>query len=97
MTTTRRSFAGGVLAKRVYEQVAPGEWYEPPLRAHFEGCCDCGLTHKNEYRVLDRAGNVITGVRVQMRCWRDERKTAAVRRGMRAKLIGFLRGLVGVA
>lgn len=85
------------MAKRGYEQVVEGEWYEPTLKGHVEQCCDCQLVHKNEYRVLNPEGDVVTGMRVEMRCWRDERKTAAARRTKKARLIGLLRELVDLA
>ena len=59
------------MAKTVYEQVVPGEWYRPTLK-HKERCCDCKLVHKVEYKVVEGE--------IWMRVWRDERATSALRR-----------------
>ncbi len=68
------------MAKQADAQVIEGEWYEPTLTEHFEECCHCGLTHKMQYRVLNKAGDVLTGVRIELRCWVDKRRTSAARR-----------------
>lgn len=58
-----------------------GEWIEPkPQRIHYIRCCDCGLTHRFEFRVR--------GGKIQFRAWRDERRTAGTRRRKRAAIKG---------
>jgi len=61
--------------KRVYEQIHDGEWFRPQLTNNFERCCDCALVHRVEYRIIDG--------HIEIRCWRDERKTSALRRKSR--------------
>jgi hypothetical protein len=34
-----------------YHQVIDGEWYQIPMRNHFDQCCDCGLVHKLNFRI----------------------------------------------
>jgi hypothetical protein len=55
-----------------YEPVREGEWVQPVRRGYLLQCCDCSLVHVVDFRV--HAG------RIQLRAWRDERKTAASRR-----------------
>lgn len=56
-----------------YVQVISGEWIEPtPQRGHRMKCCDCGLVHIMDFRVVDG--------KVQFRPYRDNRATAAMRR-----------------
>ena len=66
-----------------YKQVGPGEWQQPVRRGYKMGCCDCGLVHRIDFRILVRNSR---GARtVQFRAFRDERATAAVRRGLKRK------------
>lgn len=54
-------------------QTIDGKWRTPPRNRHFyRACCDCGLVHREEYRV--RNG------KVQYRVWRDPEETKAERR-----------------
>lgn len=54
-----------------YHQVVDGEWITPS-RLHKMACCDCGLVHKLEFRIVKG--------QVTFRAWRDKRATAAKRR-----------------
>ncbi len=58
-----------------YEQVIEGQWFTPIKRKFKEQCCDCGLVHTVDFRV--HKGEI------QFRVSRDERATAAVRRGFK--------------
>lgn len=58
-----------------YHQIIDGEWFTPSKRGFKEQCCDCGLVHKVDFRVVDN--------QIQFRCSRDERSTAAVRRAFK--------------
>jgi hypothetical protein len=57
-----------------YENPREGEWQQPIRKGYKMRCCDCGLVHKIDFRVYNG--------RAQMRVFRDNRSTAAVRRGM---------------
>lgn len=59
-----------------YVQVYNNEWVEPtPQRGHRIKCCDCGLVHVMDFRVVKG--------RVQFRPKRDKRATALARRSRR--------------
>jgi len=55
-----------------YHQQQDGEWMEPQ-RGYRAACCDCGLVHRLQFRVVKG--------KVQFRAWRDNRATAQMRRG----------------
>jgi hypothetical protein len=56
-----------------YHQLRDGEWTAVKRRGHKDACCDCGLVHRIEYRVAPDG-------RIELRAFRDDRATAAVRR-----------------
>jgi hypothetical protein len=58
--------------KRDISQTYDGEWRTPPRKEFFRACCDCGLVHREEYRVRDG--------KVQYRVWRDKAETKLERR-----------------
>lgn len=60
-----------------YPQVYEGEWVRPIKKGYKMQCCDCGLVHKVDFK--------ISGRHVLLRAFRDERATAAVRRGKQSK------------
>lgn len=55
-----------------YNTPEPGEWVQPIRRGYKMCCCDCGLVHKMDFRVVGR--------RIQFRVFPDNRATAAIRR-----------------
>lgn len=60
-----------------YEKPKAGEWVQPIRKGYKLACCDCGLVHRMDFRTYAK--------RVQFRVYRDNRATAAIRRGMKAK------------
>jgi len=59
--------------------------------AEYVGCCDCGLVHRTEFRVVDPLGRVIVfdeGFRIQTRWSRSEGETKLAR-----ETKGFVCGL----
>jgi Zn-finger protein len=60
-----------------YTDQHEGEWVPQRRRRHFEQCCDCGLIHRLNYRI--RSG------RIEQQAFRDERRTAGVRRVKQVK------------
>ena len=61
------------MTKRVRYDVVPyGGWTRPRLRNFREQCCDCGLIHRLDFRIVDG--------KVEFRTRRDDRATAAARR-----------------
>jgi len=55
-----------------YPVLVDGEWTRPRMRGFREQCCDCGLIHRIDFRIVDGS--------VEFRATRDERATAAARR-----------------
>jgi hypothetical protein len=50
------------------QQGISGYWYEV---RQFETCCDCGLCHQKEYKVVFKKGEP----RIFFRAWRDKERT----------------------
>lgn len=38
-----------------YRQVQDGEWVKPRMRNYYMKCCDCGLVHKMDFKVIAHA------------------------------------------
>lgn len=58
-----------------YYHVSDGEWITVPKRGYKEQCCDCGLVHKLNFKIIDG--------QIHVQTTRDERATAAVRRAFK--------------
>ena len=66
------------MAERVvYRTIAYGEWTRPRLRNFREQCCDCGLIHRLDFRLVDG--------RIEFRTRRAGRAPAAARRRLRGR------------
>jgi hypothetical protein len=52
------------------------EWTQPKRNGYRLACCDCGLVHEMQFRLVPAAN----GHGIQFRCRRDKRTTAALRR-----------------
>lgn len=59
----------------VYRVISYGEWTWPRMRNFREQCCDCGLIHRLDFRIVDG--------RIEFRTRRDDRATAAARRSLK--------------
>ena len=76
------------MGKRIsYDVVGYGEWIRPRMRNFREQCCDCGLIHRLDFRIVDDGKGEPQGrarrssrLRVEVRTRRDDRATAAARR-----------------
>lgn len=55
-----------------YPKVNDGEWVQPRRRGYKMACCDCGLVHRLNFRIVNG--------RIQFQASRDNRATGAVRR-----------------
>ena len=62
-----------------YTQIYRREWVEPIRRGYKMGCCDCGLVHTMDFRLVGRPGWRV----IQFRVARDPRATAQKRRHFR--------------
>jgi Zn-finger protein len=54
-----------------FYQQQEGEWIQP-MKGYRMACCDCGLVHRVEFRVVKG--------RVQFRAWRDKKATTERRK-----------------
>ena len=62
-----------------YEEPESGEWVQPVRRNYKLMCCDCGLVHNLDFRLVKTK----RGAFIQFRAERDERATAGARRNRR--------------
>ena len=64
------------MGKRVvYRVISYGESTRPRMRNFREQCCDCGLIHRLDFRIVDGG--------IEFRTRRDDRATAAARRSFK--------------
>jgi hypothetical protein len=61
------------MAAKSYHQLFEGDWVPVLKRGHKHACCDCGLTHRFQFRI-DAGGGIEIKAKV------DRRATAAIRR-----------------
>ncbi len=67
-----------------YIQRFDGEWSDVTAGRKV-ACCDCGLVHDEEYRILKAENGEESIVRAS---WRNNRATAARRRSLKARKEG---------
>jgi hypothetical protein len=67
-----------------YKEADDGEWITPTQTGHRMRCCDCGLVHRVDFRVLEPSGDHPKGA-IQYRAHRDNRATAQVKRHLNRK------------
>lgn len=60
---------------RYTEEVA-GDWIQPIRRGYKMACCDCGLVHRLNFRVVSNK----RGKFIQFQAFRDNRATGQIRR-----------------
>ena len=58
-----------------------GYWYKI---TQFESCCDCGLCHEREYKIIMNGKIPKT---MYVRFWRDEEKTIKNRKDRKLKIL----------
>lgn len=56
--------------------VAPGEWIQPIRRGYLLACCDCGLVHKVNFRLVKRGNRNF----IQLQAFREEAATRKQRK-----------------
>ncbi len=66
------------MTKRKYPDIRDGEWIHP-LKGYRMACCDCGLVHHIDFRIVQHKGRN----RIVFAGTRDRRATAAMRRSKR--------------
>lgn len=55
----------------VYVKIAAGQWVSPRHRGYLMKCCDCGLVHRMDFRIVNG--------RILFRVYRENRATASAR------------------
>ena len=70
-----------------FKKAKSGEWIQPKRRGYLMECCDCGLVHRFDFRVVTRE-RILKPVEghVQVRGFRAEGHTRAQRRIRRIKV-----------
>ncbi len=61
-----------------YERPKAGEWVQPIRTGYKLACCDCGLVHTVDFRIVGDKRK-----KVQFRVFRNNRSTALMRRNDR--------------
>jgi len=54
-----------------YYHVTDGEWIQVPMRGGKDQCCDCGLVHVVNYRIVEG--------KIQVQVFRDPKSTGGAR------------------
>ena len=62
-----------------HDRPEEGEWVQPVRHGYKMSCCDCGLVHRINFRLVKNR----SGATIQFQVFRDNRSTAAVRREVR--------------
>jgi hypothetical protein len=66
-----------------YPAVKAGEWIRPVVGGYKMKCCDCGLVHRFDFRIVNGE--------IELRAFRDNRATAQSRRHAERKERRFIR------
>lgn len=54
-----------------FPDVGAGEWVQPVRSGYLMECCDCGLVHRLDFRLVKWG----KGKKIQFRAFRDEKAT----------------------
>lgn len=65
-----------------YDEPKAGEWVYPKRRGYKLACCDCGLVHRLNFRLVKRSSG---GRFIQFQVFRDNRATGQIRRYLRKR------------
>lgn len=60
-----------------YPTATDGEWMTPRRRGFMLGCCDCGLMHRLDFKLITMPNH---GKKIQFRAFRHVMATAQIRR-----------------
>lgn len=55
-----------------YNQAYDGEWIQPVMKGYKMSCCDCGLVHVLNFKIV--------GKKIQLQAFRDNRASSSKRR-----------------
>ena len=62
------------------KQAVDREWIQPVKNGYLMGCCDCGLVHRMDFRIVSREKNGKTERKVQFRASRARNYTSRLRK-----------------
>lgn len=62
-----------------YDTPEAGEWVQPRRKGYKLACCDCGLVHTLNFRIVKYGPNLR---KIQFQVFRNNRATAQMRRWM---------------
>lgn len=60
-----------------YYRVSAGEWVQPRRRRYKLSCCDCGLVHEMNFKLVSYGDNKH---KIRFQAFRNERSTSLTRR-----------------
>jgi len=64
-----------------FYEVKPNEWQMPIMKKYKMACCDCGLVHNMDFKVIDNeTQKPIKNARVLMRGTRNNKLTKQLRK-----------------
>lgn len=63
-----------------YKTAMNGEWITPVRKGYKLGCCDCGLVHVINFKLVGKKNK-----KIMFQAFRDNRSTAAMRRKKKQK------------
>ncbi len=56
-----------------FEQISDGEWVQPVRRGYRMKCCDCGLVHRLDFKLVQYANG--TRRKIRFRAFRETPET----------------------
>ena len=71
----------------VFEEPKEGEWVQPIRRGYLLACCDCGLVHRLNFKLVKYAGGRRRKVRFQAFRENGETKQLRKRTGVRLRTV----------
>lgn len=76
--------------KKKYRFLKDGEWVFPTMDKHIRGCCDCGLVHRVDMRIVRKIKGGVKilpskkmGIHIATRAYRDEKESKKLRKAMK--------------
>ena len=57
------------MSERIFPQVEAGEWVQPVRKGYLMKCCDCGLVHRMNFRLVKYGDNKH---KIQMQAFRED-------------------------
>ena len=68
------------MKQKRFKKVKDREWIQPVMKGYLMACCDCGLVHRMDFRIVKGHKKRKLVEQVQLRASRARNYTAAQRR-----------------